>query len=308
MEFGNIRQCLSAQPLGMFANTQRLYHTNTHTHSKLLCTHFTQAFVDHSRHYKPESQAKRILISSSLNRHCSNELRPATSTDVKFSKHKTWFHRGTYFFFADFFLRLFNRHFRAKKAVEIEIYWKKVFSGKNRWNFSKMSNQDSDGSKPVGRFARLMSAAQKSSDDSGITKPKDEPKTIGGRGRLLQMAVSTTKKSRIAPKKLRLTQLLLRIWLCEWSTDNAFLFFFALFVNQQSDEVSPITSSSGLGGGRGNLLQMLQKSSVGNGSEQTAQSTAEQTSQEKTSQDKSSDDARKVAPALGGSGQPGRGE
>lgn len=64
--------------------------------------------------------------------------------------------------------------------------------------FFKMSNQDSDGSKPVGRFARLMSAAQKSSDDSGFTKKdgNNEPKTIvggSGRGRLMQMAVSTTR-------------------------------------------------------------------------------------------------------------------
>lgn len=53
------------------------------------------------------------------------------------------------------------------------------------------------------------------------------------------------------------------------------------------------------------MIQMLQKSSVGGGSEQTAQSTAEQTSREKTSQDKSSDDARKSTPALGDTVQPG---
>lgn len=67
-----------------------------------------------------------------------------------------------------------------------------------------MSNQDSDGSKPVGRFARLMSAAQKSSDDSGITKKdggNNEPKTVGGgggggiRSRMTQMAVSKTRKN-----------------------------------------------------------------------------------------------------------------
>lgn len=61
-----------------------------------------------------------------------------------------------------------------------------------------MSNQDSDSSKPVGRFARLMSAAQKSSEDSGFIR-KDEPKTIGAgggiRSRMTQGAVSKTKKS-----------------------------------------------------------------------------------------------------------------
>lgn len=57
-----------------------------------------------------------------------------------------------------------------------------------------MSNQDSSGPKPVGRFARLMSATQKTSDDSGITKKgnENEPKDagIGGRGRFLQLTVS----------------------------------------------------------------------------------------------------------------------
>lgn len=59
-----------------------------------------------------------------------------------------------------------------------------------------MSNQDSDDRKPVGRFARLMSAAQKSSDDSGFTKKDsdNEPKSSNsGRGRILQLAVSTRK-------------------------------------------------------------------------------------------------------------------
>lgn len=53
---------------------------------------------------------------------------------------------------------------------------------------------------------------------------------------------------------------------------------------------------------------MLQKSSVGGGSEETAQSTGEQTSREKTSQDKSSDDARKGTPAVGDAGQQGTSE
>lgn len=60
-----------------------------------------------------------------------------------------------------------------------------------------MSNQDSDDRKPVGRFARLLSVAQKSSDDSGYTKKdsENEPKGGGirGRGQILQMAVSKKK-------------------------------------------------------------------------------------------------------------------
>lgn len=58
-----------------------------------------------------------------------------------------------------------------------------------------MSNQDSDQAKPIGRFARLLSATQKSSGDSGFAKKQEsenEQKSsgIGGRGRFLQMAVS----------------------------------------------------------------------------------------------------------------------
>lgn len=85
------------------------------------------------------------------------------------------------------------------------------------------------------------------------------------------------------------------------------LFSFLHCSNQQSadeKEVVSSTSSPSLGG-RGKMLQMLQKGSLGDDSEQTVQSTAEQTSREKTSQDKSSDDARKGTPALGDTGQPG---
>lgn len=67
-----------------------------------------------------------------------------------------------------------------------------------------MSQQDSDKSKPVGRFARLMSATQKSSGDSDFTK-KDtdsEPKTGGGgRGQLLRMAVSTIRTKIVLEQK-----------------------------------------------------------------------------------------------------------
>lgn len=75
-----------------------------------------------------------------------------------------------------------------------------------------MSNQDSGS-----RLSRLLSATKKSSDDSGFAKKGDdnEPKNTGiaggGRGRLIQMAVSTTTENFIRRKKLRSAQLLLRI-------------------------------------------------------------------------------------------------
>lgn len=61
-----------------------------------------------------------------------------------------------------------------------------------------MSNQDSDDRKPVGRFARLLAATAKTSNDSGLTKrDSDEPKIsdFDGRGRISQLVVSIGRKN-----------------------------------------------------------------------------------------------------------------